>query len=181
MGTETIARRYAIALAEVAEKRNQTEEIRKELEQMELLLAENKKLAQVFSNPVFNHESKEKILETLIQKTKPLSTTANFLRVLLRNSRFAYLPLIRKSFEEVIAEKRNEVCAKIVSARDLSEKEQEELIQNLEKRTGKRIKLEITINPEVIGGIVATVGSTVFDGSIKNRLEILRDRLMNNV
>lgn len=181
MALETIARRYATALADIAEKRNETEKVRLELEQIEKIFAENKNLTEVFSNPVFNHEKKEKILETLIQKTKLAQTVANFLRILLRNNRFGYLSAIRKSFEQVIEEKRNEVTAKVISARELSEEEREALRQNLEKQTGKKIKLDTMINPEIIGGIVVRVGSTVFDGSVKNRLEILKNRLMNNI
>lgn len=180
MGAETIARRYAIALADVVEKRNETEKVKAELEEWEKLFDESTELKEALLNPIFKHETKEKILETLIEKAKPLQTTANFLRVLLRNNRLGYLREINKIFSEVIEERQNIARADVVSAYPLSEDEKKDLVETLEKRTGKKIKLNLSVDPTLIGGLRATVGSVVYDGSIRNRLEILKTRLINN-
>ncbi len=180
MAVGTIARRYAIALADVAQSRNEVETIQAELHQWQALIHENRELSIALTNPVFKHAIKEKILETLIQKFSPSQTTANFLRVLLRNNRIAHLKEIAKSFSEVIEERNNVTLAKIVSARSLSEDEKEALRKSLEKKTGKKIRFELSTDPSLLGGIVATVGSIVFDGSVRNRLTILKERFIDN-
>ncbi len=180
MGMETIAKRYAVALTEVTEKRNETEKVKAELEEWEKLFDESTELKEVLLNPIFKHEKKEKILETLIKKTKVLQTTANFLRVLLKNNRLGYLREINKSFSEVIEERQNIIRADVVSAYPFSESEEKNLIEILEKKTGKKVKLNLSVDPALIGGFRATIGSIVYDGSIRNRLEVLRTRLINN-
>jgi F-type H+-transporting ATPase subunit delta len=178
MSIRAVARRYAVALADVIEKTGEAEIVKQELEQWKNMLEENQDMMLFFRNPIFYHHDKEEILEKLIQKTKTSRTTANFLRILLRNDRFIVIPEINEELIKVLEDRQGIVSVKVVSARELSEEEKEELKKVLEKRTGKKVKLNLSVNPEIIGGIIATIGSTVYDGSIRNRLEILKKRLI---
>ncbi|GIU81823.1 MAG: F0F1 ATP synthase subunit delta [Acidobacteria bacterium] len=178
MSIKAIARRYATALADVVEKNGQTEQVKQELEQWKNMLEENQDMMTFFRNPIFYHHDKEKILEELIQRSKTSRITANFLRVLLQNNRFVILPEINEEFVNVLEDRQGIMSAHVVSARELSENEKEDLRKSLEKRTGKKIKLSLSVNPDIIGGIIATVGSTVYDGSVRTRLEVLKKRLI---
>ncbi len=178
MSIRAVARRYAIALADVIEKNGETEIVRQELEQWKNMLEESQDMMFFFRNPIFYHHDKEEILEKFIQKTKTSRTTANFLRILLRNDRFIILPEINEELIKVLKDRQGIVSAEIVSARELSEEEKEELKKGLERRTGKKVELSLSVNPDIIGGIIVTVGSTVYDGSVRNRLEILKKRLI---
>ena len=180
MSIETIARRYATALADVVVKSGETETVRAELQVWEQLLADNPDLRNALHNPAIPHSSKEKVLEELIERAKPTRTTSNFLRVLLSNSRLTDIAAINKRLEVVLEERSGSVVADVTSARDLSGEQQGELKTNLEKLTGKQVKLNFTIDPGIIGGVVARIGSTVYDGSVKTQLENLKEEMIGS-
>jgi F-type H+-transporting ATPase subunit delta len=179
MSAETVARRYSLALADVIEKNKDAEIVVNELKTWEEIMSSNSDLSGAFSNPAIAHANKEKVLEKLIGKTKPTKTTANFLRVLLRNGRLTNLADINQSLAKVLEERAGFVSAKIVSARQLSDKEKKDLKSNVEKMTGKKVSLDFDIDQNIIGGVVTTIGSTVYDGSIKTKLENLKQQLVN--
>ncbi|MFN6964675.1 MAG: ATP synthase F1 subunit delta [Pyrinomonadaceae bacterium] len=180
MSIETIARRYGSALADVVLKTGETETVSAELLQWEAMLSANAELSTVFANPAIQHQSKERVLEDLIERAKPLRTTANFLRVLLRNGRLTELPHINRRFAAEIEERRGIVAAEVTSARELRDDERGELKSNLEKLTGRQVKLNFQIDNDLIGGVVARIGSTVYDGSVKTKLENLRQELIGS-
>ncbi|MDH3529276.1 MAG: ATP synthase F1 subunit delta [Acidobacteriota bacterium] len=180
MGVETIARRYASALADVAIKSGRTEEITSELNSWQKLIDSSQELNTAFGNPSIAHASKEKVLESLIARSKPSVMTANFLRVLLRNSRLTALPFIAAKFSDELEERSGNVSGSVVSARELSEREKTAFAENLKKATGKNVRLTFEIDPELIGGAVTRVGSTVFDGSIRTQLIQLEESMIKN-
>lgn len=180
MSVETIARRYAAALADVVLKNGETDQIKSELKEWEVLINANSNLQTVFGNPAIVHLNKEKVLEGLLEKTKPSRTTANFLRVLLSNSRLTELSEINERFASVLDERNGIVAAEVTSARDLRDTERSELKANLEKLTGKTVNLNFGTDKELIGGVVTRVGSTVYDNSVKTQLENLREQLIRS-
>ncbi len=175
---ETVARRYATALADVVEKTGEADSIRAELKTWEAMIASNADLANAFGNPAIAHLKKEAVLEKLIEKAKPSRTTSNFLRVLLKNGRFNELGEVGTKFDSVIEERRGIVHGTVTSAHDLSEAEKTELKAALEKVTGKTVNLTFGLDKDLIGGVVARIGSTVYDSSVKTQLETLRERLL---
>jgi F-type H+-transporting ATPase subunit delta len=179
MSNETVARRYASALADVVVKSGETEVVKNELKSWEELVNSNANLQDAFANPAIAHLSKEKVLDSLLEKAKPTKTTANFLRVLLRNSRLTELRQINEKFASVLEERSGVVSANITSARQLSEAEKSDLQASLAKLTGKQVKLNFDINEQIIGGVVTRIGSTVYDGSVKTQLENLKEWLVN--
>ena len=179
MSVETVARRYASALADVVVKSGETEIVRNELKSWEELVNSNANLQDAFANPAIAHLSKEKVLDSLLEKTKPSKTTANFLRVLLRNSRLTELRQINEKFASVLEERSGIVAANITSARELSPAEKADLQANLAKLTGKQVNLNFDINEQLIGGVVTRIGSTVYDGSVKTQLENLKEQLIS--
>lgn len=180
MSVETIARRYATALADVVINSGETETVKTELKSWEDLIKSNSDLQKAFSNPAIAHLSKEKVLESLLDKTKPSKTTANFLRVLLRNSRLTEISEINKKFASVLDERKGLLAAEVISARALSDAEKAELQASVAKMTGKQITLNFNIDKNIIGGVVTRVGSTVYDNSVKTQLENLKQELMGN-
>lgn len=179
MSIETVARRYAIALADVVSKSGETETVKSELKTWELMISENSGLQTAFRNPSIAQLDKEKVLDGLLEKTQPTKTTSNFLRILLRNSRLTDLDAINVRFASVLEERSGAVFAQITSARELADAEKAELKTNLENLTGKQVKPNFIIDGKIIGGVVTRIGSTIYDGSIKTQLENLREELMN--
>ena len=179
MSVETVARRYAVALADVVTKTNETTSVQTELKIWEEMIISNSQLLEAFSNPAIAHNSKEKVLENLIEKTKPTKTTANFLRVLLRNSRLTEISEINERFAVVLEERSGAIAAQVTSARPLSDAEKADLQANLNKLTGKNVSPNFEIDETIIGGVITRIGSTVYDGSVKTKLEELKQKLVN--
>lgn len=179
MSIETVARRYASALADVVIKNGETDQVKAELKSWEEMIRSNGDLQKAFGNPAIAHLSKEKVLEQLIGKTKPSRTTANFLRVLLRNNRLTELSEINAKFAAVLDERSGLVAADVTSARELTDAERTELEASVAKLTGKRVHLNFRIDENIIGGVVTRVGSTVYDNSVKTQLENLKQVLVN--
>lgn len=179
MSIETIARRYGTALADVVLKNNEAEAVSAELAVWQEMFAANPELMLAFGNPAIGHMAKERVLEQLIQRAKPLRTTANFLRVLLKNNRLVYLADINTRFAAILEERQGIVPARIIAARELSEAQRTGLRDALEKLTGKKVKLDFRVEADIIGGVIARLGSTVFDGSVKTQLEELHAQLLS--
>lgn len=180
MSVETVARRYALALADVVAQSPEAETVRTELKQWETMMTANADLMNAFRNPAINHAVKEKVLENLLEKAKPSRTTANFLRVLLRNNRLTEITKINERFAAVLGERSGAVAAKVVSARPLSVEEQAELQNNLRRLTGKNVSLNFDIDQSIIGGVVTKIGSTVYDGSVRTQLENLKEQMIRS-
>jgi F-type H+-transporting ATPase subunit delta len=180
MSAETVARRYAAALADVVTQTNDAQSVQTELKMWETMMTSNNDLLEVFSNPAVQHKSKENLLENLIEKANPSKTTANFLRVLLRNNRLTEIGSINERFASVLEERSGGVTASITSARQLGDAEKAELQANLEKLTGKRIKANFETDENIIGGVITRIGSTVYDGSVKTKLEELKQQMIGN-
>lgn len=179
MSVETVARRYATALADVVIKSGETMTVKSELKSWEEMMNANANLQSAFSNPAIAHANKEKVLESLLEKAKPSKTTGNFLRVLLRNDRLTELREINDKFASVLNERSGIVTAEVTSARPLSEAEKSDFQANIAKLTGKKVNLNFKTDESIIGGVVTRVGSTVYDGSVKTQLENLKQQLVN--
>ena len=180
MSVETVARRYALALADVVVKSGETEIVKNELKTWEEMLTANADLQTAFRNPAISQTDKEKLLNNLIERVKPGKTTANFLCVLLRNNRLTEIGEINGKFASVLEERSGVVSANITSARELSEAQKNEVLLNLELLTGKRMNLEFKTDESLIGGMVTRIGSTVYDGSVKTQLQELKQQMIGN-
>jgi len=179
VSVETIARRYATALADVVITGPEAETVRADLSAFAELIDKNNGLTAVFSNPSIAHSSKENVLDELISRSKPSRTAANFLRVLLQNGRLTELGEINVRFAAVLEERSGVVSAEVRSARELADAERVEFEENLAKLTGKHVKINFTIDDNIIGGAVTRIGSKVYDGSVRTKLENLREQLVN--
>jgi F-type H+-transporting ATPase subunit delta len=179
MSIETLSRRYASALADVVEKNGDVETVKAELRSWVEMMESSRELREAFGSPVIAHLSKEAVLEKLITKASPSKTTANFLRVLLKNGRITRLAAFSEKFEAVLEERAGIITAKITSARELGDGEKSGLQSSIEKMTGRKVKLEFDTDENLIGGVVTRIGSTVYDGSVRTQLENLKQQLVN--
>lgn len=178
MSVETVARRYAAALADVVVKTGEVTVVKTELKTWEDLINTNHDLQTTFRNPAISQGNKEKVLESLIERTQPTKTTANFLRILLRNSRLTEISEINQKFASVLEERSGIVSAEITSARQLSDNERIELQTSLAKLAGKNVNLRFKTDESLIGGVITRLGSTVYDGSVKTQLEELKQQMI---
>ena len=172
-----VARRYATALADVATARGEAQEVRGELNDWAEMMQSNDQLLEVFRNPTIPYEQKRKVLTTLITRARVRPTTANFLQVLLQNQRLADLGEVNTRFAQILDERSGMVSAEVTTARPVAQSAQDALRAKLTTMTGQNVRLNFTTDEELIGGIVTRIGSTIYDGSVRNQLQQVRDRL----
>ena len=177
MSLQTVARRYATALADVAIERREEREVQIELGQWAKMIEANPQLKEVFANPTIIYDHKRKLLEDLIARTAVRETTSSFLRVLLKNQRISQLRDIVDRFGLVLDDRGGLVAAHVTTARPLPEDLRNSLHETLVAATGRKVRLSFTTDESIIGGLVARIGSTIFDGSVQSQL----DRLANEM
>ncbi|CAN5884621.1 ATP synthase F1 subunit delta [soil metagenome] len=173
MSSQTVARRYAAALADVILAGGSSREVLDELVAWQSMIQSSELLQQVFRNPTVTHQQKRGLLEELVKRTKVQHLTANFLRTLLKNQRLTELGEINKRLAHVMDERSGVVAAHVTTARPISEEIKRSLHGRLATITGKNVRLSFAIDKALIGGMVTRVGSTVYDGSIRNQLRQL--------
>ena len=177
MSSQTVARRYATALADVIIERREEAEVRNELAAWERLIVDNAALLEALSNPTVSYDQKRNVLEELIQRTQVRPTTANFLRLLLKNQRLPELAQVNLKLGEVLDERAGVVGVQVISARPLAEDLKMQLKQKLSELTGRTAQLKFETDEALLGGIVTRIGSTIYDGSVRNQLSRLREEL----
>lgn len=177
MSSQTAARRYASALADVLTARNEQGAVREELDAWERIILDTPLLREVFTNPTIPYEHKDRVLGELIARTKVRQTTANFLRLLLKNQRLTQLPEVNEKLAQVLDERAGVVSAEVTSARAVSEPLRSALQEALTKITRKKVSLSFQTDETLLGGIVTRIGSTIYDGSVRNQLKRLSDEL----
>jgi F-type H+-transporting ATPase subunit delta len=177
MSVQMIARRYASALADVVLERGEAKEVQAELETWNEVLKENANLQEVFRNPTIALDQKRAVLSKLIARAKPRPTTANFLKVLLQNQRLTELAEINRRFAEILDERAGMVAAVVTTARPVSENSQKKLLEKLDSLTRKKVRVNFEQDPELIGGLVTRIGSTVYDGSVRTQLQQIKEKM----
>jgi F-type H+-transporting ATPase subunit delta len=177
LSTQTVARRYASALADVAIARSEAAEVQAELDAWEQMMVTNASLLEAFSNPTVAYDQKGKVLNDLIDRTIVRPTTANFLRLLLRNQRLAELPAVNAKLAQVLNERAGVISAEVTSARPVPDRTKASLEEKLEKVTGRKVRLTFGTDESLLGGIVTRIGSTIYDGSVRDQLRRLGEEL----
>ena len=178
MSLHTIANRYARALADVMIERGEVSEVHRELERFVEVLKANDALLDLFENPVVPVEKKREVLGELLKDFVQRETTSNFLRLLLENHRLHRLEVLLRSLERELDERSGIVSAEVTTARPITDQERELLRDRLHKAIGREVRLKFRTDPAVIGGVVTRIGSTVYDGSIRNQLAQIREQLV---
>ena len=177
MSVQTVARRYASALADVVLERGEAREVLDELKTWEGMLTANPNLREVFRNPTIALEKKRAVLNQLIAMSRPRPTTANFLKVLLQNQRLTELSEIIRKFEQILDERAGMVAATVTTASVVPVAAQQRLHETLARLTGKKVRIDFNTDPEIIGGSVTRIGSTVYDGSVRTQLRQIKEKM----
>jgi F-type H+-transporting ATPase subunit delta len=177
MSVQTVARRYASALADVVLERGEAREVQEELAAWEKMFQASPVLPEVFRNPTIALDKKRAVLNKLIDRVQPKSTTTNFLKVLLQNQRLTDLGEINQKFAEILDIRAGMVAATVTTARTVAENAQHDLHAKLLSVTGKKVRINFMTDPELIGGLVTRIGSTVYDGSVRNHLQLIKEKM----
>ncbi len=170
------ARRYAEAFVESAAAKGDDTltTLKDELNGLAAAMDEVPELADLLMNPAVTVEERSKALEQVMSSVGVSDLTQRCLRLLAEKDRIRELREIAKTVNELADERAGREQAYVTSAIEMSEGSIDQLRRALEKRTGKKIEMNVTVDPALIGGIRAEVGSFVLDGTIRTELERLR-------
>ncbi|MGH9414265.1 MAG: ATP synthase F1 subunit delta [Terriglobales bacterium] len=175
-----VEHRYARALADLVAKGDiDAERLRSELAKLAELVGSSQPLRLVLASPAVPWERKKKLLDTLAQKLKLARLTRNFLLVAAQRDRIQHLAGIARTFEQLLLDQQGILTADIASARSLSNSERAALETELEKHLGRKLRARYRTDPELVGGFHAQIGDQVYDGSIRGRLQRLRQALLS--
>jgi F-type H+-transporting ATPase subunit delta len=170
-----MAGRYATALFELARDNKALDAVKNDLDQFDALVGENADLARLVRSPVFGIDEQLKALAAILDKAGIKGLAANFLRVITTNRRlFAVRDMIR-AYRALVARHKGEVTAQVTVAEKLSNEHLDALKTALKTVTGgKDIDLDIKIDPTIIGGLIAKVGSRMVDSSLRTKLNSIK-------
>lgn len=136
-------------------------------------------LRSVFENPAVGVEQKVAILDKMNAKLGMFRETRNFLAVLIKNDRIAHLHEVAEAYRTELQERAGIRQAEIVTARELDEQEKKSLLAGVGELAGAKIHASFKLDTSILGGTVVRIGSTIYDGSVKGRLERLREALIS--
>jgi F-type H+-transporting ATPase subunit delta len=167
---------YATALFEVARAEGNLERVEAELYEVARAIERNDDLRSKLTDQALPVDIRQGIVEDLLQGRAQPVTTA-LVSFVVGAGRGRDLPGIVDQMVQRAAEERSQEIAEVVSAIPLNEQQIDRLSQALSARTGKNVSVKASVDPSILGGIIATVGDTVIDGSVRRRLEQLRETL----
>jgi F-type H+-transporting ATPase subunit delta len=167
---------YAAALFEIAKAEGSLETVEEELFRVARTIEANDQLRTTLTDEAIPLERRQKLVETLLAgKASPITTALVSFVVAAGRSR--NLPEIIDKLVARAASERHQAVAEVRTAFPIDEERRQMLAEALSKATGKQVSVKVVEDPSILGGVVATVGDTVIDGSIRHRLEQLRESL----
>jgi F-type H+-transporting ATPase subunit delta len=169
----SLAGRYASALFDLASEAGTVTAVESDLDKLAEALTESGELRALIRNPEVSREQIGRVLTGMGDYLALTDLTKNFLGVLAHNRRIGDLPGMIRAFHAIAAAQRGEVTAEVASAHALTDAQLATLEQKLRAREGRTVKLKTRVDPDLLGGLVVTVGSKRIDGSIRTRLNSL--------
>ena len=173
-----VATRYGRALADVVvESKADGATVLSALRQVEQVIDGSHELRAALQSPAVSPARKRAVMQKVIAPLGLPEKVRNFVNVIIDHRRTKDFPHIVEAFEQLLDERLGFVAADVRSAKDLSESQKSAIETQVSRLSGKKARLKFSTDPALIGGVVARVGSTVYDGSVRGQLERLRTKL----
>jgi len=172
--------RYASALIDLAEQEKAIDKIKKDLIALEGMIQDSADLSEMIASPLISVEKQSGVIQEIVKKAKLNKLTANFLGVLVQNRRLAALPGIISVFNKIIAERSGVVEVRLETAVKLTAAQAKEFQKKIEKALGATVSIEEKVTPEIMGGVIVTIGSYMIDDSVRRKLDRLGVALKSN-
>ena len=176
--SDTSAGRYSLALYELAEELNCVNEVEIHSNALIKLISENKDFSSLIKDPTNNQNDQLKVISKISEIFNLNNLLFKFLSFLISKRRFFFVEKILKDFIDTCSKKRGEVKAELISAKNLSDKEIDNIKNELSKNFTSKIKLNYKHDESLIGGLIVKIGSIMVDTSIKNKLRQIENRMI---
>ena len=177
MSTRASAGRYARALLDVVIKEGNPAQVETELAALAGLFAGNSELQKALANPAVPVAAKRKVVESIVARTTPTAALGKLLLMLADRDRLTLIPELAEVYRERLMEHQQVIRAEVTTAVPISADRVAQFEKRIAAATGRRVTMTASVDPALIGGAVARVGSIVYDGSIATQLSKMRARL----
>ena len=178
MSTRSSAARYARALFDVAQQEADVTVVQAQLNEVVEAVTGHADLSRVLSSRSVPEAARRNIISSVGQALNVAPPVGKLLALLAERGRLELLPEIAAVYTERLLEHQNVVQADVTTAVPLAPEAERQLEESLRSATGKQITMRVTVDPTLLGGVVARVGSTVYDGSVRTQLKKMRDQLV---
>ena len=177
MSASALTRRYAKALVELAVEQQAVDRYGEELAMVNAVLDQEELLRQLLESPTLAMDKKAAMLADLTKALGLSEGTDKFLGLLLSKDRLSFLPQIEETYRRLADDLSGVLRARITAAVELDAAQQQAIGASLEKQTGKKVALNVTVDPKLIGGVQAEIGGRLFDGSVRTQLKRIEESL----
>lgn len=183
MSNNIATRRYAQAIFDIGQSKGQAglEQIGKDLDVLKGFLDISPELESLFANPLFSAQEKAKVLSSLIEKGGIMETVKNFCLLLLEKGRLSNLGAIAESYRNMLDHLAGIIKSELVTAIELSPDRQADIKNSLEAKAGKKLAMNFSVDPSIIGGVILKIDDCALDGSLRAQINILRENMKRGV
>jgi F-type H+-transporting ATPase subunit delta len=168
---------YANAMADIALAQGAGEAAAKQLREFGAAYEQSAELRTFLASPAVSMEAKHAVIEKIVARLGASKIIRNFLFVLADHRRTVLIPEVIAAFHDVIRQRQGVAEAEVSSAVELSAAQKKEMAATLTRLTGKKIETKYALDPALLGGAVVRIGDTIYDGSLRSRLNEMRARL----
>ncbi len=168
---------YANALADIAIAQGAAEAAAEQLQGFGTAYTQSAELRTFLASPAVSIEAKHAVIEKIVARLGASKIIRNFLFVLADHRRTQLIPEVIAAFHQVIRQRQGVAEAEVSSAVELSAAQKKEMAATLARLTGKKIETKYAFDPALLGGAVVRIGDTIYDGSLRSRLNEMRARL----
>lgn len=172
--TSSVAGRYATALFSLAEEEGELEAVEADLTTLKAALADSTDLHRLIASPIYSRDDQARGMAAICEAMELGRTVRNLIGLICAKRRLFVLPELIAIYEKLMAAHRGEATAEVTVARALSEAQQDRLAEALRGAMERKVKINVTVDEGLIGGVVVKVGSRMIDTSIRSKLAGLK-------
>ena len=177
MSNSAAAKRYAIALFDLAKEKNELPAVENDLRELNLVWNGNKDVKALFTSPKLSIEKKKVLIREIFSNANPI--VINTLLVLIDKKRLNEVSNIISEFMTLYADAQGVASAKVYSTRELTEAERENISSVFAKNVGKQsLRIQNIVDPSIIGGLRVQIGNRIYDSSLSTKLDRLKRNLI---
>ncbi|MCS7229563.1 MAG: F0F1 ATP synthase subunit delta [Candidatus Kryptonium sp.] len=174
-----VAKRYAKALIEIAEELKKLDRITQDVQLIDSVIKNSRELQLFLKSPIIKEDKKKQVIQEIFTDSRVDPVTLKFILLLIEKKREDLLQDIVKMYQDLYDEKMGVVTAEVITAVEVDESERKKIEKKiLEMTQAKKVKAIYKIDPSIIGGIVIKIGDTVYDASIRRKIQLLREQLI---
>ena len=176
--SNSTSKSYALALYEISKENSEVEKIETEMKSFQQLLKESSDFRKIILSPTVPKEDKKNVIFSIVKKNNFSNNLKKFLGFVIVKNRLFYLSRIIDSFLNLVSNSKGELKGKLISSKELSQKEKETIQKDLSKNFKSSLNLDYKYDPNLIAGLIIQIGSVMIDTSIKTKLKKLEKNML---